>query len=478
MITLSSVQYTSSLGNFINKIRNELLGYSHETFANLLYTVPSASFYMCGGSRKTENNQKGKASNRRINTDDLYKILIMAYNACLFLDRYDMMSVILNLEKEKGATKIQSLEKLFGTKNSIRSVHNPHRIIVPYEIFYKDNKEADLNKKSDKKDNEKNKETNKFGKFNMNFREEISGALNTMFSEEKIQNINPYLPLTQYDNLHASDKRRLDDFIANMAEEEYFDFNETEKRESKWIYSLYFYHKIVDIHPHLEKFINSAYMHENGDFCNWYGVFNKLSHNDNLVDINSCYEDYITFKDRKSQISRKDLPILYYRYIPTNSSKAYYKTEVELAKNGKIHLIHLYMILFNIYRTNKLSEDDAFLKSCYKIGSYGIKTLFDDAQLDLYKPPADPIINASNQKQIDFNEILCNFFNETELDPRNEEEIDLINFRDNRKYNASLFMRTISFDFEIIKELNKGMADELKNELQKTVQRYKKENML
>lgn len=90
VITLSSVQYTSSLGNFINKIRNELLGYSHETFANLLYTVPSASFYMCGGSRKTENNQKGKASNRRINTDDLYKILIMAYNACLFLDRYDV----------------------------------------------------------------------------------------------------------------------------------------------------------------------------------------------------------------------------------------------------------------------------------------------------------------------------------------------------------------------------------------------------
>lgn len=58
MINLSSIQYTKSLGNFINKIRTELLGYSHDTFAQLLRTVPSASYYICGGARKPRETTK------------------------------------------------------------------------------------------------------------------------------------------------------------------------------------------------------------------------------------------------------------------------------------------------------------------------------------------------------------------------------------------------------------------------------------
>ena len=63
-----------------------------------------------------------------------------------------------------------------------------------------------------------------------------------------------------------------------------------------------------------------------------------------------------------------------------------------------------------------------------------------------------------------FNSILSEFFDDAILNPNDEEDMDLLKFRENRNYNASLFMRTISFDFKIIKDLNKGMAEELKTE--------------
>ena len=41
----------------------------------------------------------------------------MAYNASLFMDRYDTMNVLLAKAKGDKKTTIKSLEKFFGTKN-------------------------------------------------------------------------------------------------------------------------------------------------------------------------------------------------------------------------------------------------------------------------------------------------------------------------------------------------------------------------
>ena len=57
----------------------------------------------------------------------MYKILIMAYDAYLFSTRYDAMTILLNIAKENKQIKAESLEKLFGTKNSIDWLeYNPH----------------------------------------------------------------------------------------------------------------------------------------------------------------------------------------------------------------------------------------------------------------------------------------------------------------------------------------------------------------
>lgn len=481
---LSSVKYTKSLGSFINKIREGILGYGHETFATLLYTTPSGSFYMCGGSRKRKDTgNKKESDNRRIGTDHLYKILIMAYNASLFMDRCDT----LNLLKANGdkKTNIKSLEKLFGTKNSLLLKYNPHQVVVPYEIFrngyYSEKQEVKKATETMKiNESETEVEVTKFGDFNMNYREKIAEALNTFFNQEYMPGCKPFLPLVEYERLNFEDKKRLDVFIANFVEDEFLnELNDSEKRESKWIYSLYYRHKIVNIHPHLERYINNVYLSSTGDKCNWYAVFEKLSHNKSISELNKYPEDFVGFKDKTSQITRHNLPIFYYRYKPVEGlSQSRYHEDIQLAEKGKIRLIHLYMILFNMYRNDNFSENDAFIKSCYRIGGYGIKTLFDNPHLDLYTPPADPIIKLGNKNQEDFHAILHDFFETAELDPRDEDDLDLINFRDNRNLDAYLFMRTISFDFKIIKDLNKAMADELKTELEKTVQRYKDENKL
>ena len=315
----------------------------------------------------------------------------------------------------------------------------------------------------------------------MNYREKIFMALKNIFSPKQLPGCIPYLPLVEYEKLNASDKRRMDDFIAKLVENEFSkELNETEKRDCRWIYTLYFLHKIVDINPHLEKYINNMYLNNNENKCNWYDVFEKLSHNEHIADVNKYTEDFISFKDKKSQITRHNLPVFYYRYKTiTGIIKNHpYQEDIDLAQKGKIRLIHLYMILFNIYRNDNYSENDAFVKSCYKIGSYGIKVLFEDKSLDLYEPPSSPEIVTNNKNQMAFNSILSEFFDDAILNPNDEEDMDLLKFRENRNYNASLFMRTISFDFKIIKDLNKGMAEELKTELQKTVQRYKEENKL
>ena len=481
---MSSIQYTKSLGNFINKIREELLGYSHDTFAQLLRTVPSASYYICGGARKpreTTKKRKEKVStNRRVDTNYMYKILIMAYDAYLFSTRYDAMTILLNMAKANKQIKAESLEKLFGTKNSIDWLeYNPHQIAIPYEIFrdrYTD-EEHRIPVSQDAEDDA----VENFGDFNMNYRKEIFMALKNIFSPKQLPGCTPYLPLVEYEELNTSDKRRMDDFIAELVENEFSkELNETEKRDCRWIYTLYFLHKIVDINPHLEKYINNVYLNNNANKCNWYDVFEKLAHNAHVADVNKYTEDFISFKDKKSQITRHNLPIFYYRYKTiTGIVKTHpYQEDIDLAQKGKIRLIHLYMILFNIYRSDNYSENDAFVKSCYKIGSYGIKVLFDDKSLDLYKPPSSWEIITDNKNQMAFNALLSDFFDDAVLNPNDEEDMDLLKFRENRNYNASLFMRTISFDFEIIKNLNKGMADELKTELQKTVQRYKEKNKL
>ena len=51
----------------------------------------------------------------------------MAYDAYLFSTRYDAMTILLNIAKENKQIKAESLEKLFGTKNSIDWLeYNPH----------------------------------------------------------------------------------------------------------------------------------------------------------------------------------------------------------------------------------------------------------------------------------------------------------------------------------------------------------------
>ena len=90
--------------------------------------------------------------------------------------------------------------------------------------------------------------------------------------------------------------------------------------------------------------------------------------------------------------------------------------------------------------------------------------------------PTDPNIDATAEATVAFHTILNEFFKDVELDE--EKDIDIIRFNNNRAGNPIRFMKAISFDFKFINKLNNEMATELRDELKKTAEEFKRANKL
>ena len=140
------------------------------------------------------------------------------------------------------------------------------------------------------------------------------------------------------------------------------------------------------------------------------------------------------------------------------------------------------MTIYVYFIRNGESENEAFEHTGQKFVAYGVSSLpFNKPILELYPLPQNPSIDISSENTMKFHKILCDFFDNTVLDEK--KDADIIEFSKNFR-NLSMpeqpfiFMKTIAFDFEILKELNNALAVELREELHSTVKKFKIKNKL
>ena len=144
---------------------------------------------------------------------------------------------------------------------------------------------------------------------------------------------------------------------------------------------------------------------------------------------------------------------------------------------GKITLIHLYMSLYAYFVQNGENEQSAFEHTGQKLAAYGVDCLpFNNPMLGLYSLPQNPDIDLTSEATREFHSAIIRYFQNTELDEK--KDADIIQFSMNHIQSPYVFMKAISFDFEIIKELNNALAVELRDELQSTVKKFKIKNKL
>ena len=504
-------KFTNFLAKYIDDLRTGILGYSHEQFGvDVLDNSQSTSYYLCTASRRNQ-----------IHIDVLRKIFLIEYNAYLFVQKQEMMSKLLSeaiasgdvlekfipkkkeeetedeapenkenygidSKKKRKSTqppkpKKTTLKNIYRTNNNLHSSFNKSQICIPITIFTlgKCIIEPDMVNGEGKAEVERKK------------------FANSIFDEKKFDEHLRYVPI-EYASLTDREKIRVDDYISrkiNVIFHKILDAKYTQYPieliyEEYWLYGMYLMHHTVDIPKGMQNYINKLYWNDENK-TDWNGIFLQLRTNESIKSIYKYEtEDFVYFKDENRLISKHDFPLFVYKYVPIDFGKkdSFYQEECKRATypdwlgNRKIKLIHLFMTIYIYFIRNGESENEAFEHTGQKFVAYGVSSLpFNKPILELYPLPQNPTIDISSENTMKFHKILCDFFDNTALDEK--ADADIIEFSKNFR-NLSMpeqpfiFMKTIAFDFEILKELNNALAVELREELHSTVKKFKIKNKL
>lgn len=440
-------KFTKYIADQISELRKKILGYSHEFFGeNILQSSQTTSYYLCDPDRR-----------KAIEVDLLRKIYLIKYNAYLFVRKQATMDRMLKLGIINGDILPKTnLKKMFGTKNSLSSTFNPDQICIPKEIFLL--KKCVIPKEC----------VNTIGKGTA----DTKNIMENFFDENNFSEELRYVP-TEYDSLNNSERIRFDAFLIDQIEVLLKNCNEDMLRTEYWLYGMYLMHKNCVMHAPLQQYINRMYF-DNENRTDWNAIFEKLQKNEYIKRISQYECDMVYFKDEDSSISKEDFPLFVYKYKSRYADE--YVERIHLANKGSVKLIDLFMTIYNYNMSIGKSENTAFKLTCMKLYAYNVYIPFDNVRLDLFPLPTDPDIDATAEATVAFHTILNEFFKDVELDE--EKDIDIIRFNNNRAGNPIRFMKAISFDFKFINKLNNEMATELRDELKKTAEEFKRANKL
>ena len=488
MIMYGRYKFTEFTAQFIDYIRTAVLGYSHEKFGEeILLNSQSTSFYLCTTKRRNH-----------IYIDTLRKMFLVEYNAYLFGKKQEKMAELLDAAINQGIvsgkiystrkngcannkTKPQktTLKRIFKTNNKLNSSINPQQLCIPITIYTikKCVIDASIVNKEGSTENERNK------------------IADTIFDEENFPADLRYVSI-EYESLAYAEKNRVDKYIsdridqifARIIDKEHAEYPEELLYSEYWLYGMYLMHRTVEIPIDLQRYINRLYWNDENK-TDWDGIFYKLRANEIIKKLYK-YEsdDFVYFKDEESPISKNNFPIFVYKYAPIHFEKK--ETDTSYCKEslmastpnryngmGKITLIHLYMSLYAYFVQNGENEQSAFEHTGQKLAAYGVDCLpFNNPMLELYSLPQNPDIDLTSEATREFHSAIIRYFQNTELDEK--KDADIIQFSKNHIQSPYVFMKAISFDFEIIKELNNSLAVELRDELQSTVKKFKIKNKL
>ena len=497
-------KFTEFTAKYINEVRTKILGYTHEKFGvDIFASSQSTSYYLCTFSRRNH-----------IHINVLRKIFLIEYNAHLFVQKQKKMSELLKkaiedgiiLEKTYPKTKPKNdksepdnkkteqvtepaqppaplkpqkttLKYIYKTDNNLLVEFNKDRICIPISIFTLRKCVIDTSF------------VNRKGKTEG----EVKKIADSIFDEENFSESLRYMS-TDYDTLTYEEKSRADSYIANkiqvifnkIIDSKYTQYPEELLYSEYWLYGMYLMHQTVTIPDGLQHYINKLYWNDENK-TDWAGIFARLRTNENIKKLYQYEnEDFVYFKDESRLISKHDFPLFVYKYIPIDFDKIddAYCTDYVIANSptnysrcGQIKLIHLFMSIYAYFLKNGESETAAFEHTGQKMLAYGINNLpFNNPLLELYPLPQDPSIDIHSEATEKFHGTILELFESNTYDEK--ADVDIIEFFKNHKQNPHIFMKTIAFDFEIIKELNNALAKELRDELQSTVKKFKIKNKL
>lgn len=504
-------KFTKFLAKYIDELRNGILGYSHEKFGeDVLGRSQSTSYYLCTANRRNH-----------IHIDVLRTIFLIEYNAHLFVRKQARMSELLSeaiacgvvlekfipkkneeeTEKRKEEEKVDSKEKeiqqksdqppkpikttlknIYKTNSNLFSSFNKEQICIPITIFT----------------SRKCVIAPEFVNGERKAEVEINKIANSIFDEKNFGEHLRYVPI-EYANLTDKEKIRADEYIAKKINEIFNKIVDVKYTQypldliysEYWLYGMYLMHHTVDIPKGMQEYINKLYWNDENK-TDWNGIFLQLRTNESIKSIYK-YEtqDFVYFKDENRLISKHDFPLFVYKYAPIDFSKKDFLYHADCVRastpdkytgSGKIKLIHLFMTIYSYFRKNGESENAAFEHTGQKFVAYGVNSLpFNKPILELYPLPQNPDIDISSENTMEFHRVLCEFFDNAVLDEKADADIIEFskNFRSSDMHEQPfIFMKTIAFDFEILKKLNNALAVELREELHSTVRKFKIKNKL
>ena len=460
---------TKMIRDIAKDIMEHRLNCGYQTFSILM-----------GRSKSWCNNFiNGNTEVRGIYPEDIERLFAIEYNCILFENKLKRMEeLLLNAIDSnicKSETTLADIFKKIEFQDDTGNICTRYKIPIeifygedipiPDKVFYKKRywginifKESAFEKIDKKKAKE--------------YMEILSPE---EFQEKYFTEIDDYIKLFDLDEnkpvFHTTDKeiKRIDYYITRRLEKLIYSKN-SNCLSDYWLYATYFKHTEVELQSDIIEALRKWYCTEKTKVLSWDNVFNTLQITKKESTQFQSGEIYF-LNDIKSSVSVRNLPIMFMKYN-WKSNEALKTTKVEDAKNGKIKLIDLFMLIYNAMLKKEYGKNEAFEKSCARLYYSHYKVLFD--KLNLLDLPYDPNMSTSEESWEFFRELqkLLNSFEFNEINP------ELIQFKNNFNKGQFNYLKAISIDFSFIENLSVFNVMELNEELTRVVEIYKNENLI
>jgi len=460
---------TKNLRDIAKDIMEHRLGCGYQTFAMLM-----------GRSKSWCNNFiNGNVEVRGLFPEDITRLFAIEYNCVLFENKMKQMAALLVNAIDSNICKPEtSLSDVFKKIEFYDDTGNIcMRYKVPIEIFC--NKQIPLPDKIFLGNNNGSNyifKENAFAKIDIRkTKEYMEGLPPEELQEKHFTEIDDYIKLYDYEtstiDFPDSDKdtRRVSAYISRRLEK-ILDVKNGNYLSDYWLYATYFQHKDIELGTDIIESLKKWYCTGKEKKVPWENIFNTLQISKKESMQFDSGEIYF-LNDIKQPISNKNYPVMFMKYNWKSNTDLKNK-KVEDATSGKIKLIDLFMLIYNVMLRKEYGKNEAFEKTCARLYYGHYATLFD--KLNILSLPYDKNI-ALTEESWEFFKQMKELINSFDFDEKNPE---LIQFKKNFNAGQLKYLRAISVDFSFIEKLSMFNVIEINEDLTKMLETYKADNLL
>ncbi len=473
-VDLVEARYSSTikLRNIAKDIEKHRLGCGIDIFSQLIGRSKS----WCSNFFNATTEVKG------VYPEDLKRLFAIEYNCVLFENKQEQMEGLLKDAIDSNICAAEaSLDKIFKTIEFIdENGSYRKRYKIPKEIFF--GEEMPLPGKIYARNSKRGTYIFKESEF-VQYDKMLHSELKEKYSDEEIirlksKEISDYITMIQVnDNDYETPTfpeesetlARVEKYISNRMVS-ILNKDPISCLSDYWLFATYYKYCRITIHDQLYELLKKWYGIEKDKEIDWETLFNVFQMDKSESKKYKSGEIYF-LNDTNRPISKSNLPVMYMKY-DWNSKKALKERKIADAKENKLALIDLYMLIYNKMLCNEYGKKEAFEKTCARLHYNNYDILFD--RLDILYLPEDKS-SSVDKKYIDFLKQLRDLFAQFEDAEKNPE---LALFYKNFNPNQFMFLRTIAVDFSFIEKLSMYNVLELNEQISRIVDVYKKENLL